>query len=79
MSIERGCKTAKDSKGAKIRVGDRVTAISIHTGNPMNTGTVVEMWRQGYDGTILKLDVPPDPQFPHHWSHQARATIKVRA
>jgi hypothetical protein len=77
VSTNRSCKTAKDSRGAKIRVGDRVTAISLYDGSLMNTGTVIEMWRKGYDGTIIKLDVAPDPQYPHHWSHQASKTIKV--
>lgn len=45
MSIDRSCKTAKDSRGAKIRVGDRVTAISQYDGSAMNTGTVVDIWR----------------------------------
>jgi hypothetical protein len=58
MSTDRSCKTAKDSRGVKIRIGDRVTAISQYDGSTMNTGTVVEIWRQGADGTILQMDVP---------------------
>ncbi len=77
MSADRSCKTAKDSRGAKIRVGDRVTALSQYDGSTMNTGTVVEIWRQGADGTILQMDVPPNPQNTHHFSHRASLTIKA--
>jgi hypothetical protein len=77
MSTDRSCKTAKDSRGVKIRVGDRVTAISQYDGSTMNTGTVVEIWRQGADGTILQMDVPPNPQYTHHFSHRASLTIKA--
>lgn len=77
MSTDRGCMTARDARGAKIRVGDRVTAISQYDGSTMNTGTVVKIWRQGADGTILQMDAPPNPQYTHHFSHRASLTIKV--
>ncbi len=77
IPADRSCKTAKDSRGATIRVGDRVTAISIYDGSSMSTGTVVEMWRQGANGTILLLDVPPDPRFPHHRSHPCRHIVRA--
>ena len=74
---DSACKSAKDSLGATIRVGDRVTAISIYNGKPMSTGRVVAIWRQGADGTIVQLDVPPDPAYPHHGSHRASQTVRV--
>lgn len=76
MSVDRSCKTAKDSRGVRIRVGDRVTAISQYDGSTMNTGIVVAMGRQGADGTILQMDVPPNPQYTHHFLHRASLTIK---
>ncbi len=42
MPADRSCKTAKDSRGETVRVGDRVTAISIYDGSQMSTGTVVD-------------------------------------
>jgi len=74
---DQHCKTAKDSRGKTIRVGDRVTAISIYDGKPMSTGTVVNLWRQGADGTIVQLDVPPDPRCSHHLQHRASKTLKT--
>lgn len=73
----RSCATAKDSTGATIRVGDRVTAISYYDGKPMNTVTVVGIARHGADGTCLTFDAAHDPQSPYHRCHRASKTIRV--
>lgn len=73
----RAAKSARDANGAVVRIGDRVTCISIHTGLPMSTGKIVRIDRCGADGTILALDVPPDPAYPHHFSHRASRAIKA--
>jgi len=62
-------------RGATIRVNDRVTAISIYDGSTMSTARVVRIERAGRK-TILVLDAPPDPRYPHHLSHRADKTIR---
>jgi hypothetical protein len=63
--------------GRTIRVGDRVTAISLYNGQPMNTGAVVSIRKAGADGTIVQLDTPPSSDYPHHFTHRASLTVKV--
>lgn len=79
MGWTRYAETAKTADGHTIRRGSRVQAISIYDGTLMNIGTVVMIWRQGADGTIVKLDVPPDPEFPHHFTHRASKTHLVQS
>ena len=58
-------RTARGRDGGMIRVGDSVSLVD---------GTivrVVEMWRQGANGTIVRTDAAPDPEYPDH--HQAAA------
>jgi hypothetical protein len=76
MSAE--AKTATDANGRKIRVGDKVEAMDIYSGEW--SGRIVEVariHRQGYDGTIVTTSPAPIAEYPHHFSHQASKTRKV--
>jgi hypothetical protein len=70
--------SAKDANGKKVKVGDRVNIISIYADkNVINTGIEIKaMHHQGADGTILHFNVAPNPEYPYHFSHVAKRTIK---
>ena len=68
--MRRPAATAKLGDGKRVRVGARVVTISIYTHADMNTCIVVGIDKTG-NGTILILDTPPDPRYPHHLSHPA--------
>jgi hypothetical protein len=64
-------KSAKDQHGTKIVRGDIISLIpDVHV-------TVVDIWRQGADGTILRTDPAPDPEFGHHFSCRASRVVKI--
>lgn len=71
MSNRKPAQTAAGMDGQKIKVGNKVIS---------KCGvicTVMEMWRQGYDGTIIRTDVAPDPDFPSHRQGAARTTYRL--
>ena len=66
----QAAKTATGMDGKKIMVGDRVISkLGVE-------GIVLEIWKQGYDGTIVRTDTAPDPDFTHHTQGAARTTYR---
>lgn len=78
-TLER--KTAKDKIGKTISVGDTVACFSIYSSEDqtkeMSRRKVLCITAQGYDGTILHLDGPPNPEYPYHYLHVAKYTRKI--
>ena len=71
-------KKATGKDGKPIRVGDLVQTVSIYELNKlMNRARVLRIRRQGYDGTILDLDGPADPIYPHNKTHRASYAFRV--
>jgi hypothetical protein len=78
MTADRNAKTATDSKGQKVRVGDTVRAINGRDDKPTGPPVrVVKIHRQGYDGTILTTDPAPESDYPHHFSRAAKYCVRV--
>lgn len=71
-------KSATDRNGTKVRVGDIVCCFSIYDGSRLNSIVIKKITRQGYDGTILHSDTPPNDEFPHHFSQIAKYTEKAK-
>lgn len=77
--MTREAKTAKDINGDTVRVGDSVEAMDIYSGEW--SGRIVKVagiHRQGYDGTILTCTPAPIAEFPHHYTHQASKTRRIK-
>jgi len=52
------CKTAKDSQGNILKIGDKIEWLNFYNNN-IPTGiiaTILAIHKQGYDGTILTCD-----------------------
>lgn len=70
-------KTATTKDGKKVRVGDRVKPLT-YKGEELGTiCTIVSMHRQGFDGTIARFDIAPNPEYPHHFSQALSSTLKA--
>jgi hypothetical protein len=65
--------------GKRLTVGDTILYIGygeeiLQEPRPVQ---IVDIHRQGADGTILTTDLPPKPEYPHHYS--CRASVVRRA
>ena len=73
------CRTARDRNGDLIIPGMTVLYLGCKSGpehffiSPLPV-KVVDIHRQGADGTILTCDGPPKPDYPHHFSCTASDT-----
>ena len=70
MSSHRKVNSATGFDGKKIFRADKV--ISIYG----VIATIEDMWHQGRDGTIIKTDIAPDPEFPNHRSGDAKRMFR---
>ena len=77
------CQTARDRNGDLIMPGMRILYLGCKSGEHFVIAPrpvkVVDIHRQGADGTILTCDRPPKPDYPHHFSCTASDTRVVRA
>ena len=72
-------KTFADKHGNRGVIGDRVQIFDPYQKNMINVfGTVLSGHKQGTDGTILRLDVPPLPDYPNMFTHRASEVVIVK-
>ena len=73
-------KTATGKDGLKIRIGDTIEAFNFYDKKWNGIYVkVIDMWKQGLDGTILKCDNPPLPESSkYHFNHRASETRKIK-
>jgi hypothetical protein len=78
VGMNQEAKTATDSKGQKVVVGDTVRAINPRDDKPTGPPVrVTSIHRQGFDGTILTTDPAPESDYPHHFSRAAKHCVRV--
>ena len=79
LNVKRRCRTATGADGYTIRLGDLAVIVSVGPHISYPVFRVVDMWKQGADGTILEGDVAPDSEYPHHRTVRASKCLRVFA
>ena len=70
--------SARGMDGKVIRRGDMVSLVDPYDGKTVHPPVLVlDIYRQGYDGTILHTEPAPSPEFPHHKQCVAKNAMKV--